>query len=145
MTAAASDQMPVLAGPSWRHDLSLLAMSTRVADRHYAADAFLLASLAEQVPAPQGTGARAPTWQSFLREVAVVRGLQDGAAVREVQRAQPLAHHLPSTVEQLSCGSVTVLQAVALCDELVGVAPRPRTDRLDNAAGRVATDTTCNR
>ena len=125
MTAAALDQMAVFADPSWRHDLSLLAESTRVAARHYAADAFLLASLAEQVPAPQGTGAGALAWQSFLREVAVVRGLQDGAAVREVQRAQLLAHHLPFTVEQLSCGSVTVLQAVALCDELVGVDAKP--------------------
>ena len=88
MAVVVADQMAVFDDPDWRTDLGLLAESTRVAARHYAADAFLLSSLAERVPSPTGGSQGAVPWQSFLREVAVARGLQEGAALREVQRAE---------------------------------------------------------
>lgn len=124
MTAtAATDQLAVFADPDWRSDLWLLIGSTKAAARGYAADCFLIASLAERVPAPVGSGEGAVAWQSFLREIAVARGIQERAAGRLVEVAVLLARHLPRTVERLSSGSVTVERARMLADELVGVDP----------------------
>lgn len=123
MSVVVPEQMVVFADPAWRADLGLLAESSRIAARGFAADAFLLSDLADRVPEPTGTRDGELAWQAFVREVALARGLQERAAAREIAIARLLARHLPRTVELLACGTLLLPRAVAFVDELVGVDP----------------------
>jgi len=123
MQAVVDDPLAVFADAGWRADLALVVQATAQAARQLAADAQLLVGLAARVPAPVGTGEGAAPWQSFLREIAVARGIQDAAALREVGHALLLCRHLPRTLERLAHGELTVGRARALLDELLPVDP----------------------
>ena len=115
--------MAVFSDAEWRADLAMVADATRRAAREFAQDVLQLASLAERVPAPVGTGAGAVAWQSFVREIAVAKGVGERTAARQLAVAELLTNHLGRTLESLACGSTTVLQATTLAEELIGVDP----------------------
>ena len=123
MQQVSDDPMAVFADEVWRADLAVVVRSTQQAAQRYATDAVHLAGMAARVPAPVGTGEGAIAWQSFLREIAVARGVHDTAAMHEVDRAVLLSRHLPRTLERLACGAVTVERARAFIDELRHVGP----------------------
>ena len=111
--------MAVFADEDWRAGLALVVGSTRAAARQFAADAVLVESLARRVPAPVGTGEGAIAWQSFVRELAVARRVQDGGAATEIARAVWLTRWMPCTLERLAAGEITVGRAQAFIDELL--------------------------
>ena len=123
MQQVSNDPMAVFADEVWRADLAVVVRSTQQAAQRYATEAVHLAGMAARVPAPVGTGEGAVAWQSFLREIAVARGVHDTAAMHEVDRAVLLSRHLPRTLERLACGAVTVERARAFIDELRHVGP----------------------
>lgn len=119
----AVDPMAAFDDAAWRADLALVSDATRRAAHEFAQDALLLQSLAERVPAPVGTGAGAVPWQSFVRELAVAKGVGERTAMRALAVAELLTGALGRTLESLARGSVTVLQASLLAEELIGVDP----------------------
>ncbi|MBC7679465.1 MAG: hypothetical protein H7233_10830, partial [Pseudorhodobacter sp.] len=123
MQQVSDDPMAVFADEVWRADLAVVVRSTEQAAQRYATDAVHLAGMAARVPAPVGTGEGAIAWQSFLREIAVARGVHDTAAMHDVDRAVLLSRHLPRTLERLACGAVTVGRARASIGELRHVRP----------------------
>ena len=115
--------MAVFADDAWRADLAVVVRCTQEAAQRYATQALHLAGMAARVPAPVGTGEGAIAWQSFIREIAVARGVQDTAALHDIQRAVLLSRHLPATLAQLANGTVTLERARAFLDELLHVEP----------------------
>lgn len=109
--------------PSFRADLALLAESARGASRRWAADAVLIASLADRVPRESGDERGGSAWTSFLREIAVARRTSDVTAVSDVFTARRLVQCHPCSLELLRSGAMTVGQARKLLEVTANCEP----------------------
>ena len=104
--------------PAFRAGLAALSASTAAAARQLAADARVLASLAEQVPRCPGDERGGSPWTSFRDEVAVARSVSGQAAAAEVRTAVRLTSVLPHTLHLLEAGRITATRARTLAQEL---------------------------
>ena len=102
----------------FRAGLAALDRSTARAAVQYAADVRVLAGLIALVPRASGDDTGATAWTSFRREVAVARHVSDQAAAAEIRAAERLTTVLPTTMQLLETGRITVSRARRLVDEL---------------------------
>ena len=102
----------------FRAGLAALDRSTARAAVQYAADVRVLAGLIALVPRASGDDTGATAWTSFRREVAVARHVSDQAAAGEIRAAERLTTVLPTTMQLLETGRITVSRARRLVDEL---------------------------